>query len=163
MSVSNAVTCLSTWGQTGAIPSRLALFARPAPPAHGLDRLAPARRALGKRLKAWWERHVPLATHAATLANGAIQDPFAASSSTVRSREQKTSVLTLEDQIGSSDKFGFAGLSLFGKKGQFLRPHQSHAVHRAQAEVNDRASDREAAPKASRTAASAVCFSGSEA
>jgi hypothetical protein len=37
MSVSNVVTRLSPWGQTGAIPSRLALFARPARPAHGLN------------------------------------------------------------------------------------------------------------------------------
>jgi hypothetical protein len=41
----------------------------------------------------------------------------------------------------------------------FLRPDQSHALHRAQAEVDDRASDREAAPKASLTVASTVCFS----
>jgi hypothetical protein len=51
VSVPNIVTCLSPWGQTGAIPSRLALFARPAPPAHGLDRMSPARRRLGKRLR----------------------------------------------------------------------------------------------------------------
>jgi hypothetical protein len=67
------------------------------------------------------------------------------------------------DLIGSKDKSGFAGVSLFGKKGPFLRPGQSHAKHRAQAEVNDRASDREAAPKASLMVASTVRFSRSEA
>jgi hypothetical protein len=34
MSVPGMITCLSTWGHTVAIPSRLALFARPAPPAY---------------------------------------------------------------------------------------------------------------------------------
>ena len=43
VSVPNIVTRLLPWGQTGAIRSRLALFARPAPPAHGLDRMLPAR------------------------------------------------------------------------------------------------------------------------
>jgi hypothetical protein len=46
MSVPNIVTCLPPWGQTGAIPSRLALFARPAPPAHGLDGISPVRQGL---------------------------------------------------------------------------------------------------------------------
>jgi hypothetical protein len=46
MSVPNVVTCLSPRGQTGAIPSRLALFARPAPPAHGLDGMSPVRQGL---------------------------------------------------------------------------------------------------------------------
>jgi len=42
----NIITCLSPWSRIGANPSRLALFARPAPPAHGLDRMAPARQGL---------------------------------------------------------------------------------------------------------------------
>ena len=42
---------LVAWGQTGAIPSRLALFARPAPPAHGLDRMSPARLQLAMQLR----------------------------------------------------------------------------------------------------------------
>jgi hypothetical protein len=50
MSVPNIVTCLLPWGRTGASPSRLALFARPAPPACGLDRLPPARQGLAKRV-----------------------------------------------------------------------------------------------------------------
>jgi hypothetical protein len=41
-------------------------------------------------------------------------------------------------------------------KGPFLRLGQPHAKHRAQAAVNDRASDRDAAPKASLTVASTV-------
>jgi hypothetical protein len=80
VSVTNTVTCLSPWGQTGAIPSRLARIPRPRFAVCGLDRLAPARRVLGKRLKTWCERHVPLATLAAPLANGAIRDLFVASS-----------------------------------------------------------------------------------
>jgi hypothetical protein len=51
MIVPNIVTCLSPWGQTGAIPSRLALFARPAPPAHGLDRMAPTRQGLARQVR----------------------------------------------------------------------------------------------------------------
>ena len=51
MSVPNIGTCLSPWGLTGASPSRLALFARPAPPACGLDRLAPARQGLAKQVR----------------------------------------------------------------------------------------------------------------
>jgi hypothetical protein len=41
--VPNIITCLWIWGQTGAIRQKLALFARPAPPAYGLDRMSPAR------------------------------------------------------------------------------------------------------------------------
>jgi hypothetical protein len=51
MSVPNIVTRLLPWGQTGAIPSRLALFARPAPPAHGLDRMSPARQGLAMQVR----------------------------------------------------------------------------------------------------------------
>jgi hypothetical protein len=40
----------------------------------GLD--SPTQRGFGKLLKAWWERHVPLATQAAPLADGAIRDLF---------------------------------------------------------------------------------------
>jgi hypothetical protein len=39
------------WGQTGGIRSRLALFARPAPPACGLDRLTPARQGLAMQVR----------------------------------------------------------------------------------------------------------------
>jgi hypothetical protein len=45
------ITCLSPWGQTGAIPSRLALFARPAPPASGLDRMSPVRQGLALQVR----------------------------------------------------------------------------------------------------------------
>jgi len=41
-------------------------------------------------------------------------------------------------------------------KGPFLRPGQPHAKHRAQATVNNRGCDRNAAPKASLTVASTV-------
>jgi hypothetical protein len=51
MIVPNIITCLSPWGRTGASPSRLALFARPAPPACGLDRLAPARQGLAMQVR----------------------------------------------------------------------------------------------------------------
>jgi|HubBroStandDraft_4_1064222.scaffolds.fasta_scaffold291846_1 hypothetical protein len=46
ISVSNIITCLSPWRRTGASPSRLALCARAAPPACGLDRMSPARQGL---------------------------------------------------------------------------------------------------------------------
>ncbi len=46
MSVPNVVTCLWTWGQTGAIPSRLARIARPRFAACGLDGMSPARQGL---------------------------------------------------------------------------------------------------------------------
>lgn len=122
MSVPNTVTCLWPWGQTGAIRSRLALFARPRFAACGLDRLAPARRALGKRLKPWWERHVPLATHAAPLANGAIRDLFAASSSAVRSHEQKTSFLTLGTRLGPEISLVSPAFLCSAKRGRFSAP-----------------------------------------
>ncbi len=51
VSILNIVACLSPWGQTGASPSRLALFARPAPPACGLDRLSPARQRLAIQVR----------------------------------------------------------------------------------------------------------------
>jgi hypothetical protein len=51
ISVSNVVTCLSPWGQTGAIPSRLARIARPRFAACGLDQTPPARQGLAMQVK----------------------------------------------------------------------------------------------------------------
>ena len=96
-----------------------------------------------------------------TFGQRAIRDLFAASSSTVRSHEQKTSFLTLGTRLGPAISLVSAAFLCSAKKG--LRPHQSHAELRAQAEVNDRANDREVVPKPSLTVASTVFFSGSEA
>jgi hypothetical protein len=51
VSVPITVTCFSPWGQTSAIRSRLALFARPALPAYGLDRMSPARQELAMQVR----------------------------------------------------------------------------------------------------------------
>jgi len=72
----------------------------------------------------------------------------------MRSHQQKTSFHTLRTRLGSGDMSGFAGVSL----GPFLRAGQPFAKHRAQAAVNDRASDRDAAPQLSLTAASTALF-----
>ena len=62
VSVPITVSCFSRWSRTAAIRSRLALFARPAPPACGLDQQ------IGHDGATWLDRE--LASHSrATLAN----------------------------------------------------------------------------------------------
>jgi hypothetical protein len=53
VSVTNIVTRLSPWGQTGAIPSRLARS--PASRLIGIDRMSTAQQRLAKRRKPDWE------------------------------------------------------------------------------------------------------------
>ncbi len=58
----NLVDCLCRVGRTSASPSSLALFARPAPPAGGLDRLSLARQGLAKQVRQGGREVAPTAT-----------------------------------------------------------------------------------------------------
>jgi hypothetical protein len=150
--VANRIRSLQL-SRTAAVPSRLAL-SRLRFAANGIDGPPPARRGSASEGLVGTSRSLPQHRRR-PLANGATRDLFAAADSVVRGHEQKTSLKTLGTRLGP-------GLSLAppwflcSARGAVSPPDQSHAEHRAQAAVNDRASDRDTAPKASLTVASTM-------
>jgi hypothetical protein len=130
-------------------PLKLAFSCRCLPRLSGLDGPSPRDR-LRKRSSV--ETYVPIATRAAPSTSGAARDLFAAP---MRSLQQETSFDMLGTRWGP--RLNIARRRFFVRlKGPFLRPGQPHAKHRAQAAVNDRVSNRDAAPKASLMVASTV-------
>jgi hypothetical protein len=143
--VTFVLTRLSPWGRTGTI--RLSWRSRSlASRLSGPDE-PPPRDRLRKRLTLGGNDTCPSA-HAAPLANGAARDLFAAPSGTMRSHQQKTSFHTLVTRLRPEIKSGFAG-AFCSAKGAVSPPRPTSCQAPHGATVNDRASGRDAAPKAS--------------
>jgi hypothetical protein len=74
----------------------------------------------------------------------------------MRSHQQQTSFDTLGTRLGPETSLASPAFLCSAKGGAVSPPRPTQPEHRAQATVNDRASDRDAAPKASLTVVSTV-------
>jgi hypothetical protein len=145
---------LSPWAWTGAIRSswrsRVVAF-------RVFQALIDRRHGIGSASAARWKRMFP-SQRARHLRPAEPHETYSrpqVPSGAMRSLQQETSFDMLGTRWGP--RLNIARRRFFVRlKGPFLRPGQPHAKHRAQAAVNDRVSNRDAAPKASLTVASTV-------
>jgi hypothetical protein len=150
--VTCVLTPLSPWGRISTIRSswrsRAVAF-------HGSHALIGRRHGIGSASIARWQRHVPSRHKQPPLTKGVVRDLFAGPSSPMRSHQQR--LRSTRWGPGWGQKQVWLPRRFFvRRKGPFLRPGQPQPEHRAQATVNDRTSDRDAAPKASLTVVSTV-------
>jgi hypothetical protein len=87
-------------GRTSFTPSNLALFARPAPPARGLDRMSLARRGLLKQIRQGGSEYASISTRTATAASAILLAKMQREiPGMARKRKSRTRNVTAQDSL----------------------------------------------------------------